>query len=90
MAPASLPARDGVTVLRALDREALCKQWARAPRGAGWKLAATPGGQWWSKDYDLATWFSAETVEIAGARDLADLLAPLSGDPHACVIRTPA
>lgn len=67
---------DAVTVLHAHDEKRLAKSFTTATNGVVTK-----------RDYDSATWFSAETRPVDGIRDVHWLLVDLEGDPFAGVIR---
>ena len=67
---------DAVIVLHAHDERRLAKSFTTATNGVVTK-----------RDYDSATWFSAETRPVDGIRDVHRLLVDLEGDPFAGVIR---
>src|SRR3954466_15313175 len=64
-----------LTLLRAHNGRRLAKQFTVATNG---KIVR--------QDYDSATWFCAETVPLAGIRDLHLLLLRLEADRGTCVI----
>ena len=68
--------QENVTVLRAHDQRRLAKAFTIATNGVVTK-----------RDYDRATWFTAEERPVAGLRDLHRLLWELEADPFAGVIR---
>jgi hypothetical protein len=67
---------DHLTLLRAHDGKRMAKRFTIASNN---RVHVTT--------YDLATWFSAEAVPLAGIRDIAELLRRLEGQRDACVIR---
>ncbi len=67
---------DHVTVLCAQDGKRLAKRFEIATNGTVIK-----------REYDGATWFTAESEAVSGIHDLHALLCRIEGNPAACIIR---
>jgi len=79
-----------VTILgRATDahgrRAVLAKRWTRQPPGSGEAQQGAP--RWTEQPYDRAYRYDARVESVAHIGELAELLARLAHDRHACVVR---
>ena len=72
---AALPG-DEITILHAQDGKRLAKLFTVATNGVVIR-----------RDFDGATFFSAETVPVAGIRDLCTILRRIEAHEGACIIR---
>ena len=70
------PPGEFITILRAHDGKRLAKLFTTATNGVVIK-----------RDYDGATWFSAEAAPVAGIRDVYTVLRRIEPDRGVCAIR---